>query len=74
MELQANQLARNGLNNQQDLALYAAGAYGRALAESAVVAAALCALALLEEANDEDLSGDVVALRAARLALNDLLL
>jgi len=73
MDLRVNALARYGLNNKADLAVYSAGAYGRALAESALVAAALYALALLEEADVDDLSDDVVALRAARLALNDLL-
>lgn len=73
MDLHVKQSAGYRLNNKADLAVYSAGAYGRALTESALVAAALYALALLEEVSADDLSDDVVALRAARLALNDLL-
>jgi hypothetical protein len=73
MDLQVKQSAGYRLNKRADLAVYSVGAYGRALTESALVAAALYALALLEEADEEDLSDDVAALRAARLALSDLL-
>lgn len=65
--------SRKQLNIRQNLAVYSAGAYGRALTESAVLAAALYALTLLEEYDRVDVPEDLLALKAARLALTDLL-
>ena len=73
MEPSVRKQGRRQLNNRHDLAMYSAGAYGRALTESAVLAAALYALALLEEYDGVDVPEDLLALKAARLALTDLL-
>ena len=55
--------------HQNELALLVGASYGRALVESAVYAAALMGLSLLELSEGEPGEVDAAALKAARIAL-----